>query len=277
MKIKLLNRLIIIDILVIFLVLCIFFFPSSIVRIILGLPFLLYFPGYMIVEALFIRKEGMDSIERVGISFGMSLAVVALIGLGLNYTPWGIRLEPILYSISALIILISVVALIRQSRLHNLKLTQEFTLKLPGWEGNTFSKFLNIVLVFVILGSLGVLGYVVAVPKAGEFFTEFYLLGPGGKAEDFTDQLILGESGNVTVGLINHENMQTSYLVKVFITGQESNKMGPILLADGEKWEGEMTFTPTVPGDNQKVEFQLFKGDDMVTPANSLHLWINVK
>jgi uncharacterized membrane protein len=41
--------------------------------------------------------------------------------------------------------------------------------------------------------------------------------------------------------------------------------------------EGEMTFTPTVPGDNQKVEFSLFKGDDMVTPANSLHLWVNVK
>jgi uncharacterized membrane protein len=277
LKIKLLNWILVVDILVILLILCILLVPSSVVRIILGLPFLLYFPGYMLVEALFAKKEGMDGIERVGISFGISLAAVALIGLGLNYTPWGIRLEPVLYSVSAFIILVSVVALLRQARLHNLKIIQEFTPKLPGWEGNTLNRFLSVVLVIVILGSLGVLAYTIAVPKTGEVFTEFYILGSGGKAENYPEQLTLGESGNVIVGIINHENKETSYWIKILIAGQESNEMGPILLVDGEKWEVEMTFTPTVASDNQKVEFLLFEGDDIVTPANSLHLWVNVK
>ncbi len=68
------------------LVAIIILFPSNILRIILGLPFLLFFPGYTLVAALFTRKEGMGSIERVALSFGLSIAVVPLIGLILNYT-----------------------------------------------------------------------------------------------------------------------------------------------------------------------------------------------
>jgi uncharacterized membrane protein len=119
-------------------------------------------------------------------------------------------------------------------------------------------------------------GYLLIQPKASKAFTEFYLLGPGGKAENYPEQLTLGETGNVTVGIIDHENKQTSYLIKVLIASQESNKIGPILLGDGEKWEGEMSFAPTMSSDNQEVEFLLFKGDE-TTPANSLHLWVDVK
>lgn len=277
LKIKLFNWLLIIDIIVVLLIIAIIFIPTNIVRVILGLPFLLFFPGYMLVEALFIRKEGMDSIEQVALSFGLSLAVVALIGLGLNYTPWGIKLEPVLYSVSAFIILTSVVALVRQIKLRTITLTQEFTLKLPGWEGNQLNKSLSVILVIAILGSLCVLGYVIAVPKASESFTEFYILGSEGKAENYPEQLTLGETGRVIVGIINHENTQLNYRIEVLIDNQESGEMGPISLIDGEKWESEMTFTPRVPGDSQKVEFQLFKEDNMVTPANSLYLWINVK
>jgi len=33
--------------------------------------------------------EGIDGIERVALSFGLSIAIVPLIGLVLNFTPWG--------------------------------------------------------------------------------------------------------------------------------------------------------------------------------------------
>ena len=56
----------------------------------------------------------MDGIESIALSFGMSIAVTALIGLGLNYTSWGIRLEPVLYSIFAFIIILSAIAIIRR-------------------------------------------------------------------------------------------------------------------------------------------------------------------
>src|SRR3990170_4528829 len=72
-------------------------------RIILGLPFVLFLPGYALMAALFPRKDDVDAIERIAISLGLSIAVVPLIGLALNYSPWGVRFDPVLVA-SALFI-----------------------------------------------------------------------------------------------------------------------------------------------------------------------------
>ena len=139
------------------------------------------------------------------------------------------------------------------------------------------NKSLSVILIIAIIGTIGAIVYLTTTPKVGETFTEFYILGPGGKAENYPEQLSIGETSNVTVGIVNHEQKQVSYQVKVLIDSEENGEAGSILLGDGEKWEGEMALIPKVPGDNQKVEFLLFKGDETVIPANSLHLWINVK
>ena len=135
MKIRLPNGLLIIAILTVLLVLAILVIPSSFLRIVFGLPFLLFFPGYVLVAALFARKGAIDGIEKIALSFGISIAVTALIGLGLNYTPWGIRLEPVLFTISAFIFILSGIAMLRQRQYEVFKLFTEHHLKLPGWEG----------------------------------------------------------------------------------------------------------------------------------------------
>jgi len=138
-------------------------------------------------------------------------------------------------------------------------------------------KALLIILGLLLVGAIGGLIYIVVAPKVGESFTEFYILGPEGKAENYPEQLAVGESAKVIAGVVNHEYKQMSYRIRVLIAGQESYSMGPILLEDGGKWEGEMTFMPEVPGDNQKVEFILYQGDDILVLVDSLYLWINVK
>ena len=70
------------------------------VRIILGLPLVLFLPGYALIAALFIRKDDLDGIERIALSFGLSIAITPLLGLALNYTPFGIRLMPNLIVLS---------------------------------------------------------------------------------------------------------------------------------------------------------------------------------
>ena len=85
-------------------------------RIILGLPFILFIPGYTLIFALFPSKKtdlGIDIIERIALSFGLSITVSPLIGLGLNFTPWGIRLEPILISLFLFIIIMGFIGFIR--------------------------------------------------------------------------------------------------------------------------------------------------------------------
>nr|QNO46663.1 hypothetical protein LDPDHNFI_00017 [Methanosarcinales archaeon ANME-2c ERB4] len=85
------------------------------VRVVLGLLLVLFLPGYLLVAALFPRRDDLDSIERIALSFGLSIAVVPLIGLGLNYTPYGIRLVPVLLGLSLFTVLLALIAYIRRA------------------------------------------------------------------------------------------------------------------------------------------------------------------
>ena len=96
-------------------------FPIVYARYFLGSLFVLFLPGYSFIKALFpkqvplkTRSEELDNIERAALSIGMSLALVPLTGLLLNYTPWGIRTTPITLSLLALTAAFSVAAIIRE-------------------------------------------------------------------------------------------------------------------------------------------------------------------
>ena len=84
------------------------------IRIILGLLLVLFLPGYSLIAALFPRKDDLDGIERIALSFGLSIAVVPLLGLALNYTSYGIRLVPILAMLSVFTVSLAVIAGVRR-------------------------------------------------------------------------------------------------------------------------------------------------------------------
>jgi len=89
------------------------FYPWVYVRYVLGTIFVIWLPGYTFVKALFPEKE-LDSIERIALSIGISLALVPIVGLLLNYTPFGIRLTPITLSLLALTLTFATAAIIRE-------------------------------------------------------------------------------------------------------------------------------------------------------------------
>ena len=88
-------------------------YPIVYSRHILGSVFVLWLPGYSLIKALFPTKK-MDNVERIALSVGMSLAVVSIVGLLLNYTPWGIGVASITLSLLALTITFSTAAVIRE-------------------------------------------------------------------------------------------------------------------------------------------------------------------
>ncbi|MQY62389.1 DUF1616 domain-containing protein [archaeon] len=87
--------------------------PIVYVRYVLGSIFVLFLPGYSLIKALFPEKE-LDNIERAALSIGMSLALVPITGLILNYTPWGIRTTPVTLSLLALTTVFATAAIIRE-------------------------------------------------------------------------------------------------------------------------------------------------------------------
>lgn len=260
---------------------------ESMVRNLLGLPLVLFLPGYSLLAALFPAKSDLEGIERICLSFGLSIATVPLIGLALNYTPWGIKLLPILISLSVFTFLLCGLAYLRRSKLPQIEVFEvsfretalsikSEILKKP--ESN-LDKALAVFLVFSIFLSVLTLIYVVITPKEGEHFTEFYILGPEGKADNYATKFVLGENGNITVGIVNHEYRPVNYTMEIRLENESlplSANLQHITLAHNKVWEEPVTLTPPVVGKNMKLEFLLFNETNKSIPYRNLHLWIDV-
>ncbi len=257
-------------------------FTSGIFRVTLGLAALLFFPGYTLIAALYPRRTTLGDVERLALSFGLSIAVVPLICLALNYTPWGIRLYSILFSVLLFIFIMSAIAWFRRRSLPSDERFQ-VQLRVPRWPWSgprapqgSWDRLMNILLALAILGALGTMAYVVAQPKTGEQFTEFYVLNSDGVASNYPSVIVIGEKTSVIVGVINHEFATITYRLEITVDGQAAGVAIPVLLKDGEKWENSVSFTPTHVGDNQKVEFLLYK-EAGAEPYLAVHLWLSVK
>ena len=130
-----------------------------------------------------------------------------------------------------------------------------------------------IIIIFIIIGLLGVV-YIILTPNETEKYTEFYLLGENGKAGDYPTNLITGESGNLTVGVVNHEYSTSSYQMKI-IRNNRTLKTENFTLTNGQKKEIPFEFTPEYSG-QYKFEFNLYKLPDNTTVYRSLFLLVNV-
>lgn len=193
------------------------------VRIVLGLPAILFIPGYMLIFSLFPAKktlQGIDIIERIALSFGLSIAIVPLIGLGLNYTPWGIRLIPILSSLVLFIVVMGCISWVRWSKLpSDERFIIDLDITFPENESR-LDKALTIILAISILISVVALVYVIVIPKTGERFTEFYILGEDGIADNYPRNMSLDVSETVIVGIVNHEYKLMNYTVEIWAINQ---------------------------------------------------------
>lgn len=252
-------------------------FTTGAPRVILGAIFLVLFPGYTLIAALFPRKESLQVVERLALSLVLSFAIVPLAGLILNYTPWGIRLEPIFAALAIFIFIASLVALVRRRKLpQGERFEPRIRIVMPRIGSmSRLERAVCVLLVLAILGAAGALFYVVATPEAEESFTDFYLLGSEGLVADYPRELIVGEQAQVTVGVVNHEHQYTNYRVEVLLGGEEIQETGPFELADEEDWQEIVTFVPDKAGDDQKIEFFLYKGVG-AEPYLTLYLWLDV-
>jgi len=90
-------------------------YPIVYARHLLGSILVLFLPGYSLIKALFPTRE-LDNIERAVLSIVMSITVVPITALLLNYTPWGIRITPVMISLLALTTTLATVAIIREQQ-----------------------------------------------------------------------------------------------------------------------------------------------------------------
>lgn len=293
------------------------------VRVVLGLPFVLFIPGYAFIAALFPEagtspqegmddvdaseswgSRGIDGIERVALSFGLSIAIVPLIGLVLNFTPWGIRLVPILLSVSGFTIGASIVAAKRRWEIPE---SDRFVVPYREWylaaktelfePDSRTDAALNVLLVISILLATASVAYAVAVPKQGESFTEFYILTEDNEgdlvAADYPTEFTVGESKPIIIGIGNQEHRPVEYtwvskvqrvrIANNSTTVLESQELdrGQVYLEHNQTRHLNYSIEPRMTGQRLRLVFLLYTespGDNptLDTAYRETHLWINV-
>jgi uncharacterized membrane protein len=255
--------------------------PSNLPRIILGLPFLLLSPGYSLTTALFPGKTDLRKSERLALSFGLSIAVVSLTGLLLNYT-WGVRLWPLVTTLTILVLTMSTLAFFRRRRLPEADCwTLSLELDLPRWASlHRTDRVLYLMLALSLAAATGLLAYSLISPAPQQRLTEFYVLGLEGQAQDYPRNLSVGEEATVVLGIVNHEHQDTTYCVQIWIdkgaaTEERCGEIESIALSHDEKWEQEASFAAQQAGQDRQVDFRLFKGGEC-EPYRTLHLPVNV-
>ncbi|MCQ8893776.1 MAG: DUF1616 domain-containing protein [Methanolinea sp.] len=281
---------------------------TSPVRVVLALPMVLFVPGYALIAALFPAKGEIDGLERVALSFGLSIAVVPLIGLVLNYTPFGIRLDPVVLSLVIFTVAMAIIAQVRRAQLPR---GERFSVPFRAiWRSIASELFppaatrldraLSLLLIVSIVAAVGTTVYVIVVPKEGEKFTEFYILGKEGKAADYPTELVLFRPESVIIGIGNHEYRNVTYFVEILLLDQQFDPVTntssilsmdrlssfSVTLPHNATYQERYTFVPENPQGNQ-VKFLLFMdgtppdtvwGTDRINASyRDLHLWVRVK
>ncbi|KAF5082982.1 DUF1616 domain-containing protein [Methanoculleus horonobensis] len=279
---------------------------ESPLRVVFVLPFILFIPGYLLTAALFPARDDLDGIERTALSFGISIAAVPLLGFALNYTSWGIGLD----SIAAILLGFSLaVGLTAQFRRRELPEENRFTVpfatyrasireEFSGGSASRFDRVLSVALIAAVLVAAATTVFIITVPKEGEKFTEFYVLGPRGKAADYPTEFMSGTPQTVILGIGNHEYRDITYTVETFAVESRFNNATnqstivsatlidrfSVTVPHNRTVEQPYTFRIMDP-DTNRIEFLLFaetppdniaRNDLTQAGYRNLHLWLRV-
>ncbi len=141
--------------------------------------------------------------------------------------------------------------------------------------GKIVDRILTIILIIALIVCIALTVYIIITPKIGERFTEFYILGPEGKAANYPTKLKLGQKGTVIIGVSNHEYRTMNYTIVVKF-GNVTIWRKKITLRNNETWEHRFTFKAIKKGRRIKLEFLLFVDDNFTKPYRELHLWLDV-
>jgi uncharacterized membrane protein len=260
------------------LLLLVIVFFSDALRIILGLPFALFLPGYLLTAVLFPKKDELKGLARIALSMGLSIIIVPLIGLLLNYLSWGVRLLPMMLSLTFFNIILILLGWYRRTKLPEEK---RFTLKLKinliKWSYKSIeTKVIHAALLITGLLLIVAAVFILSSPKTGESFTEFYITGQDDVTAGYPEQLHVGEYGTVKAVIINNEQQKTIYRMEIWADGNIIQTISPICLENLEKWEETMSFKAVKPNDSAKVEFLLFRDSQDMKPYRQLRLWVEI-
>jgi uncharacterized membrane protein len=308
------------------------------VAVALGLSLLFFAPGYALVSFLFpgatpddarvdetmlddatpndstvvadeasfarVREHGVGGGERVALGFGVSVALLPVLGIAIALSPWTIGPVAVLFAVGGFTIAVAIGGAIRRLRR---PADRRFGVPVRAWlgdaretvaSGSATDTALSVGLAAAVLLTVAAIGYAVAAPAPSQGYTDVSLLTQNetGKlvAEDYPEEFEQGESRPLVVKLTNHEGQTTDYSVVVELqrVEQASDGSARVLednrlatftptVASGESWRTTHDVSPAMTGENLRLTYLVFKGDAPEDPTTEnayrrVHVWVTV-
>lgn len=278
--------------------------PADPVRVLLTLPVLFFLPGYALAAAAFPRAPappqrrddaslldrvqepaaGVDTVERAALGFGLSIALLPIVGLAVAAPIGPVTALGSLTVLTALAALFSVIAAVRRWQL-----APEDRYRLPigaafdrARAGSAVDTVLSVVLALAVVAAVGAGALALAAPQDG---TQYTGLGIGtiNESDEFVNDGYptdweSGESASLAFQVRNYEDRTVDYTVVVQMQriGEDDRIVETTELErynesvpPGAAWTQQHTLTPALQGDRLQVVYLLYKGDPPATPTRS--------
>lgn len=294
---------------------------GGMLRTVLALPLVLFLPGYALVSLAFpgaavrdrtptptervvqLVESGVPGwYERLALSVAMTVTLLPLFALVLATTRWGFSTGAVLGSLAGFVVLAMFGALVRRA---DLPADDRFQVpRLSGSGGVTDGLFptgspldgvLNVVVLLSVVLAMSALVYGLAAPQPSSATTEIQLLTEDDDgdlvAAGYPEAIPPGESAELTVGVTNEGDTESSYTVVVEAQHVEENGDDLEVLDDAELAELQLTaepgdratqshtVSPPMEGENIRLNYYLYEGDVPDDPSADNaddHLWITV-
>ena len=302
------------------------FAPGSPSQILVGLPLLFVLPGYALVAALFparpsrtdtsridgeriadaviagrvgrLHQRGVDGVERLVLSVGLSAVILPFVGLVLSVVPNGLSTQTVLSSLTGFVVVATVLAAVRRARLPE---DQRFTVSIRAAVGTATADVVgvtrsetavNVVLAASVVAAAAALGFAVAAPQSGGGYTDFHLLTESESGElvaaNYPDSLG-PEATPIVVGVENQEGATQRYTVVVqlqrvaddgSVTERTRLTTFTPTVEPGTEWTTRHQPTPETSGRDLRLTYLLYKGDAPATPTRKnayreVYIWVN--
>ncbi len=249
------------------------------IRIIFEFIMILFLPGYSLTTIFFPRNNDLKIMKRLVLSFLLSIAITLCFSVILYIITSETILTSILIINSIFVLFIQPASFLRRqevSEKFNFDLTEFLkSSKLSFNAKSQRDKINSGILVIFILLIISMAAYMILSPKNDEKYTEFYILGSGGNAYNYPTNLTVNQTGNVYVGIVNHEGSTVTYEMKIRLNNNTLSTQN-ITLLKNESREIPFSFNVNHSGQNQELEFFLYKLPDNKNVYRNLSLQIDV-
>lgn len=290
------------------------------------LVFVLFAPGYAIVAALFpgrktnagvedgpiepepdqgiAKRGGIDGLERIVFSVGISATVTVLVGVGLGTVTDGINPQNVLTAVLFITAVALIPAVVQRRQLA--PAASPMAGLTPALEvvraelfdtSNKPKLVFNLLVIVVVLGALGSITY--GYDSDDDGLTEFYIMAENTDGEmtlgNYSETIALGEEREFTAVIDNQENDQVDYTLVVIIR-EEFESNGTVVIAgdrrllteeipvsdgESERLSHTLSLSTERSVDRIRLTYLLYTDGVPETPSREnayreLHLWLTV-